>query len=229
MATRPEPDETPADDRPRGGRGQDPPAPRTSRKRPPRGRAAVIPSEDVINAPNKHTLYMLGALALAIVTMWSASRAACNAHPMQTRKPREVSTADLARDPKGAALELSQRWAAYDFDPALELAKGSLADQIKKDQQQCETDKAACDQKRQALEEKVLATAVLLSREADRATARITMHGGAVGKESFVLEIERDGALWKGVSKRPDVTPPEPAPAPVPAPEEPSPPPAPKP
>jgi hypothetical protein len=236
MATRPESDETPTDDDPRGdAQASTERLPsRSSKKRPVvggaasrRGRKAVVlPSEAVIDAPSKHTLIMLGALALAIVTMWGASKAACNAHPMQTRKPRDVSTADLARDPKGAALELAQRWAAYDFLPALELAKEPLAEQIKKDQQQCEQDKAGCQKKREAHEQQVLASAVLLSRETDRARARVTTSAGALGQQTFVIELAPEGALWKGVAKLPDspaapsapATAPEPEPTPAPSP-----------
>jgi hypothetical protein len=233
MATRSERDETPVDDEPRGGaRDSTERRPvKSTKKRPVVGGAAsrrgrppvVLPSEDVIDAPSKHTLIMLGALALAIIVMWSASKAACNAHPMQTRKPREVSTADLARDPKGAALELAQRWAAYDFAPALELAKGPLAEQIKKDQQQCEQDKSGCDKKREEHQDKVLATAVLISRDTNGARARVTTQGGAVGKETFVLELAQDGALWKGVAKLPDSPAPPPAPAPATPPDPPAP------
>jgi hypothetical protein len=149
--------------------------------------------------------------------MWGASRLACNAHPMQTRHPREVSLAELAKEPKGAALELGQRWASYDFAGAAELAKGPIAEEIKKEQEQCERDKEGCAKKREELKQEVLATAVLLSREGDRAKARVTTHGGATGKQAYVLELEREGALWKASAKGPDVPLPAPAPVPTPA------------
>lgn len=165
---------------------------------------------------------MLGALAVAICTMWGASRFACNAHPMQTRKPRDVSVGDLARDPKGAALELAQGWAGYDFERALQIAKGPLAEQIKKDQAACEADKAGCEKKREEASSQALASVVLVSRDAQRARARVTSSGGATGKESYVLELELDGAMWKASAKGPDTGPP-PAPAPTPAAPPPSP------
>jgi hypothetical protein len=146
--------------------------------------------------------------------MWGASRFACNAHPMQTRKPRDIGVSELARDPKGAALELAQRWAGYDYAGALEVAKGPLAEQIKKDQAQCEADKAGCEKKRSEIGEQVMASAVLVSREGERAKARIASHGGATGKDTYVLELELDGAIWKASSRGPD-TGPTPAPAPV--------------
>jgi hypothetical protein len=179
--------------------------------------APQLPDEDVIDAPKKQTLWMLGALALAIVTMWSASRFACNAHPMQTRKPREIATSELAKDPKGAALELAQRWAGYDFAGALELAKGPLAAELAKAKQQCDQDKAGCEKKREELKDQVLATAVLVSREGDRARARVSTEGGATGKETYVLMLEREGNGWKASSKGPDTGAPAPAPSPSPS------------
>jgi hypothetical protein len=194
------------------------PAPVPSRRNP--RPASALPAETAIDAPKKETLYMLGALAVAICAMWGASRFACNAHPMQTRKPRDVSVGDLARDPKGAALELAQRWAGYDFAGALEVAKGPLAEQIKKDQASCEQDKSGCEKKREEAATQALASVVLVSREAQRARARVSSQGGATGNETYVLELELDGAMWKATSKGPDTGPPPagPAPAPPPAP-----------
>jgi hypothetical protein len=174
--------------------------------------APKLPDEDEIDAPKKQTLWMLGALAVAIVSMWGASRFACNAHPMQTRKPREIPTSELAKDPKGAALELAQRWASYDFAGALELAKGPLAAQLSKEQQQCEQDKSGCDSKRAEQKDKVLATAVLISREANLAKARVSTEGGATGKETYVLTLDREGNSWKASAKGPDTGLPPPVP-----------------
>lgn len=178
----------------------------------------VLPPEKEIAAPSRQTLIMLGVMAGATLLMWGSARFACNAHPAQTRKPREVTTADLSRDPKGAALELQQRWNSYDFKGALELAKGGVADELKKAQGDCEKDSAGCEAKKKSVEGQALATAALLSRAPGSAKVRVTSRGGAGGNETVVYTLEQEGAQWK-VSGRgaEDPTPakaPDPAPAP---------------
>jgi hypothetical protein len=171
----------------------DKPAP--SKKRP--AERYVLPPETSIGAPSRQTLVMLGVMALATLTMWGFAKFACNAHPAQTRKPRDVSTQELARDPKDAALEMQQRWNAYDFMGAMELAKGSMAQEIEKAQTDCEKDKAACDAKRKEVGQKTLATAVLLDRGPATAKVRVSSRGGALGEQSIVYQVEQDGSMWK--------------------------------
>ncbi len=175
-----------------------------SRSAPPRRRArpasrakAPMPSEKQIDAPRIQTLGMLAALAAATLVMWGAARFACNAHPTQTRKPRDVSTQELARDPKDAALELAQRWATYDFTGALELADGALAKEIENAHLECAKDEAACEAKKKAAKDKVLATAVLLSREGNSAKVRVSSSGGAMGDQTTVYTLEQSGPVWK--------------------------------
>lgn len=174
----------------------DKPAPASVKKRPAPERFQ-LPPEKSIGAPSRQTLVMLGVMAFATLAMWGTAKFACNAHPAQTRKPREVSTQDLARDPKDAALELQQRWNAYNFIGALELAKGSMAQEIEKAQADCEKDKAACDAKRKDAGEKTLATAVLLDRGPAMAKVRVSSRGGALGEQSIVYQVEQDGSMWK--------------------------------
>ena len=178
----------------------------------------ALPPEREIAAPSRQTLIMLGVMAGATLIMWGSARFACNAHPAQTRKPREVTTADLSRDPKGAALELQQRWNSYDFKGALELAKGSIADELQKAQGDCEKDSAGCDAKKKSVEGQALATAALLSRAPGSAKVRVASQGGAGGNETVVYTLEQEGAAWKvsgrGVADPTPPKPPNPPPAP---------------
>ncbi len=189
------------------------PRPAVKRKRPPPAKP-VIPPESQIAAPSRQTLGMLAAMVGATLLMWGSARFACNAHPAQTRKPREVSTAELSRDPKDAALELAQRWASYDFKGALELAKGPIADELQKAQADCEKD-PSCDAKRKALDGRALATAALLSRGPGSAKVRVSAKGGALGDQTVVYTLEQDGSAWKVGGRGADV--PTPAPTPTPA------------
>jgi hypothetical protein len=174
----------------------DKPAPASVKKRPPPERFQ-LPPEQSIGAPSRQTLVMLGVMAFATLAMWGTAKFACNAHPAQTRKPREVSTQELARDPKDAALELQQRWNAYNFIGALELAKGSMAQELEKAQADCEKDQAACDAKRKDAGNKTLATAVLLDRGPAMAKVRVSSRGGALGEQAIVYQVEQDGSMWK--------------------------------
>lgn len=171
-------------------------APPSAKKRPPAERFQ-LPPESSIGAPSRQTLVMLGVMALATLTMWGTAKFACNAHPAQTRKPREVSTQELSRDPKDAALEMQQRWNSYNFMGALELAKGKMAEELEKAQTDCEKDKAACDAKRKEAGEKTLATAVLLDRGPTSAKVRVSSRGGALGEQSIVYLVEQEGSNWK--------------------------------
>ena len=94
------------------------------RKKKKRPKRPLPRSEAEIDSPDMQTLWMLGSLAGLVLIMWGGARFACNAHPDETRKPREITTSELASDPKEAAIELAQRWAIKNFDGALEFATG---------------------------------------------------------------------------------------------------------
>jgi hypothetical protein len=196
---------------------------KSSRSRPARSRRSPLPAakrkparrpmpdESIVDTPSRQTLGMMGAVALVTLAMWGSAKFACNAHPTQTRKPREVSLQELAKDPKDAALEMQQRWNSYDFAAALELAKGSIAEEIKKGLEGCKSD-PGCESKKTALEGKALATAALLAREGDTATVRVDSRGGALGEKSVIYAVEREGTTWK--VKGHTEAPPPPAPTP---------------
>jgi hypothetical protein len=188
---------------------QKPPA-KADRKRGTRSRPSApqqppaMPSEKVIDAPRPQTLGMLGAVCAATLIMWSAGRIACNYHPpTETRKPRDVPTAELANDPKNAAIEVQQRWSKLDFARALELATGSAAEAIRAEQKKCQADSRSCDARRKQLESKIITTAALLQRESSSALVRVTTRGSD-GPGTYLMELEPAGSLWKAKSRRPD-------------------------
>jgi len=187
---------------------------REGARRRPRSGPVVLPPETEIRAPSRQTLLLLGVMAFSTLAMWGSARFACNAHPAQTRKPREVTTLELSRDPKDAALEMQQRWNSYNFTGALEHATGSIAEELKKGAADCEKDAKACEQKKQAVEGQVLATAALLDKEGSSAKVRVVSRGGALGEQTVVYSVEQVGPSWK-VSGR--TAAPTPAPAPPPS------------
>lgn len=185
-----------------------------------KARPHVLPPEREIAAPSRQTLVLVGAMALATLAMWGSARFACNAHPAQTRKPREVSTQELARDPKDAALELQQRWNTYNFKGAAELAKGPIAEELAKAQAECDKNASDCESKRKAVEGQALATAALLSRDSAGAKVRVISRGGAMGEQTVVYALEQEGGIWKvsGRTTAPTTAPGASAPAPTPTP-----------
>jgi hypothetical protein len=82
---------------------------------------------------------MLGVIAASTVVMWGAAKFACNAHPPESKKPREVGTVELASTPKDAAIEMIHRLASYEFDRALELADTEPAQEVERQLRACES------------------------------------------------------------------------------------------
>lgn len=161
-------------------------------------------SEDQIDSPNKQTLGMLSVIALLTFFMWIFARGGCNYHPpKETRDPRKVDLVDLARDPKDAALEFELRWATKSFGGALELSKGALVEQVKTQQQTCDAD-AQCAQQASTLRGKVQVVGQLLERDPQRATTRVFTHGVGATPEAHIIRVEREGPIWKVVSREVD-------------------------
>ena len=178
------------------------PSDRPKKKKAKRPRPPIPRTEEEIDSPTKQTVGMLGVLAIMTVIMWAFARGGCNYHPpKETRVPRKVTTAELAHDPKNAAIELQQRWLTRDFDGALELASGEVTTQIQQDKAACD---AACLAKRPALEKTVLTSAVILDVNPTGATARVTSVGLPDGTKAFVMHLERADPIWKAVNRVPD-------------------------
>ena len=115
--------------------------------------------------------------------------------------PRAVTTEDLARDPKNAAIELQQRWLTRDFAGAAELATGEVAQQLQQEKAACN---AACLAEKKSLSEKVLTSAVVLDANMMGATARVTSVGLPGGPKVFLLRMERAESIWKATLRKPD-------------------------
>ncbi|MEI9953411.1 MAG: hypothetical protein WDO74_31645 [Pseudomonadota bacterium] len=175
---------------------------RPKKKKNKRPRPPTPKTEEEIDSPSKMTVGMLGVLGLLTVIMWALARGGCNYHPpKETRVPREVTTEDLARDPKNAAIELQQRWLTHDFAGAAALATGDVAQQLQRDQAACN---AACLAEKKSLAEKVLTSAVILDANMMGATARVTSVGLPGGPKVFLLRMERAESIWKATLRKPD-------------------------
>ncbi len=175
---------------------------RPKKKKAKRPRPPIPKTEEEIDSPTKQTVGMLGILGIMTVIMWALARGGCNYHPpKETRTPRQVTTEELARDPKNAAIELQQRWLTRDFTGALELATGDVAQQVKTEQAACN---AACLGEKKALSDKVLTSAVILEANMMAATARVTSVGLPGGSKSFLLRMERADSIWKATMRKAD-------------------------
>jgi hypothetical protein len=175
---------------------------RPKKKKAKRPRPPIPKTEEEINSPTKQTVGMLGILGIMTVVMWALARGGCNYHPpKETRTPRQVTTEDLARDPKNAAIELQQRWLTHDFSGALELATGDVAKQIQTEQAACN---AACLGEKKELAGKVLTSAVILDANMMGATARVASVGLAGGSKVFLMRMERAESIWKATMRKAD-------------------------
>ncbi len=191
-----EEDEPPPPPPPRRGKGAK--SKRGARPAPP----PPPTDEREIDAPSYQTFGMLAAVSLATLVMWGAGRAACNYHPPETRKARAMPVAELAKEPKDAAVEMQQRLSTYDFASALQLSKGKVEDEVRRAQQACEANRADCDKKRGDFsDDKVFTAGELLSRDGTTASVRVTVNGAEGGKKSYLFGLEKDGAIWKAVSR----------------------------
>ena len=175
---------------------------RPKKKKLKRPRPPIPKTEEEIDSPTKQTVGMLGILGIMTVIMWALARGGCNYHPpKETRVPRQVTTDELARDPKNAAVELQQRWLTHDFTGALELATGDVATQVQADKAACD---AACLAQRKDLAAKVLTSAVILDANMMGANARVTSVGLPGGPKVFLMRMERADTIWKASARKAD-------------------------
>jgi len=175
---------------------------RPKKKKLKRPKPPIPKTEEEIDSPSKMTVGMLGVLGVMTVIMWALARGGCNYHPpKETRVPRVVTTEELARDPKNAAIELQQRWLTHDFAGAAELATGEVAQQLQQAKAACN---AACLAEKKSLAEKVLTSAVVLDANMMGATARVTSVGLPGTPKVFLLRMERADSIWKATLRKPD-------------------------
>jgi hypothetical protein len=182
------------------------PVPERPKKKKLKAKAPPPPplTEDEIDSPNRQTLGMLGVIGIMTLCMWIFARGGCNYHPpKETRDPRKVELVDLARDPKDAALEFELRFAMKSFGGALELAKGPMVEQVKQQQKICDAD-PGCSQQASTLRGAVQATVQLLERDPYRAVSRVTTTGVGSQPQRHIIRVEREGQIWKTVSREVD-------------------------
>jgi hypothetical protein len=171
------------------------------RKRP---KKPVFRNEDEINSPSPLTMWLLGAVALMTVILWGFARGACNYHPpRETRRPRTVKTEELARDPKGAAIELIQRLGGANFAGATELATGSALERVESEKTACEANAGSCAERRKKAD-RVITTGVLLERDSLKATVRVKTERPGAQQETLLVTLGREGTGWKVSSFEPD-------------------------
>jgi hypothetical protein len=160
--------------------------------------------EAKLNAPEIQTLGMLGVIGVVTLVLWALAHAACNYHPpRETRRPRVVKTEEFTRDVKTAAVEAVQRLALLDYAGALEIAVGSFADEVKKEQAACEADRAAC-KTRKAAAAKAQSMGIVLDRDMAGARVRVITRGVGPNPTAVLVRTEREGGAWKVTSKVPD-------------------------
>jgi hypothetical protein len=157
-------------------------------------------TEDEIDSPTRQTLGMLGVIGIMTLCMWVFARGGCNYHPpKESRDPRKVELAELARDPKDAALEFELRFMMKSFGGALELAKGPMLERVKSEQASCDKD-PGCSQRASDLRGSVLTTAHLLERDPFHAAVRVITTGTGA-PQKHIIKVERDGQIWKAVAR----------------------------
>ena len=161
-------------------------------------------SEREINAPDFRSLVMLFVVFGVTMASWGAARFACNVQVPVHRPPPAQSTDALARTPKDAAIELGQRWRGLDFDGALQLATGNLAEVLRREKAECEKKGPACAQKREELKGVIYTTAIVLRQDDQSADARVTSHDQRNGKQVYRLTLVHEGEVWKGIARTPE-------------------------
>jgi len=182
-----------------------PNAPRKKKKKKGSKRKFVRPlSEAEINAPDTQTMVMLGTLTAMTIVLWILAHAGCNYHPpRETRRPRDVTTAELTRDPKDAGIEFQHRLITQNYKGALEIAAGSAVESAKQEQAKCDANRAACAAQKSKLASAVT-SAVILERTPANAKLRVTSYHLPGGDKTFLSLVERDATGWKVTARVPD-------------------------
>lgn len=187
--------DAPSDGRAEQASGRGSSAPRPKRPNPRHGEA----SEKDINSPDLRTIGLLGAIFLVTAASWGSARFACNYHPPQSRPAPPATTQRLAATPKDAAIEITHRWKTRDYEGALELAKGPVAEKLQKELVQCEAEGAKCVNDRRRLQQTVLTTGVVKEKSDGTAVALVTSQVQDA-RERYEIRVEQDGPIWRAVA-----------------------------
>lgn len=151
-----------------------------------------VVDENVIDAPSKNTLVILGVICAATLIMWAAGRAACNYHvPGESLTPRATTLEERTFTPKGVATEFVQAIHGGDFATARLLAVGEARAFVEAEAKSCPGECATRSQHRASLQSVVV---VQRGNLVDHYVSTRTQ-GPAVSEH--LLEIERDAKAWR--------------------------------
>lgn len=160
-------------------------------------------TEEALDVPKMHTIYMLAAMSVLTVVLWFAAKLTCNVHPDQVREPKHFSTKDLAADPKNAAFEFHQKFEMADYITAFDLATGEMKRVVEAKLKECEQKADECVETQKKLADKVESVGKVLDRTETRATVELTtVYKGNPGSKSFVFDVVKDGQFWRVASRR---------------------------
>ncbi|HET9953607.1 MAG TPA: hypothetical protein VFQ61_03840 [Polyangiaceae bacterium] len=176
-------------------------APRKRKKGAKSAKLSRPLTEKEINVPDLQTLIMMGALGITALVMWAFARSGCNYHPpRETRVPRKVTTAELTREPRDAAIEFQHRLLTYDFAGAAEIAAGSAVQDVEREKIACGPD---CAKKKAALVDPIT-SAVIVERTPFNAKVKVTTYRIPGGDKTFLNLAERSPGGWKITARVPD-------------------------
>jgi len=160
-------------------------------------------TEDEIDVPKKHTIYMLGAMSTLTIVLWFMAKLTCNVHPDQVREPKHFSTRDLAADPKNAAFEFHHKFETGDFTTALDVSTGEMQRIVEGKLKECEQNADDCAKNQKELEGTIESTGKLLDRSDTRASVElISNYKKTATKKTFGFDVVKEGEFWRVASRR---------------------------
>lgn len=166
------------------------------------GGATLPRTEEELNSPTPLTLRLLGVMFIVTFLPWAGAKLACNLRDAPARAPLPLPAAELAKTPKGAALELQQRAASHQYREASELAKGELVSELLAADARCQAEPKACEERR-SQKDRLFTRAVLASRGPSAAHVRAQTLLGDQVVEKFAMSLAQEGGRWYVVSRAP--------------------------
>jgi len=166
------------------------------------GGATLPRTEEQLNSPTPVTLRLLGVMFIATFLPWVGAKVACNQRDAPARTPLELPAAELAKTPKGAALELQQRAATHRYREASELAKGELVAELLAADARCQAEPKPCEERR-AQRDQILTRAVLASRGPSVAHVRAQTLLGDQVLDKVAMRLSQEDGRWYVVSRTP--------------------------
>jgi hypothetical protein len=166
------------------------------------GGATLPRTEQELNSPTPLTLRLLAVMFIATFLPWVGAKTACNLRDAPARPPLELPAAELAKTPKGAALELQQRAASSEYRQASELAKGDLVGELLAADARCQAEPKPCEERR-SQRDRLLTRAVLATRGPSAAHVRAQTQLGDQVIEKVAMRLSQEDGRWYVVSRTP--------------------------